>query len=374
MIRILHLSDLHLDRSFAGLGMASSEADKRRWELRDALRRAIDLAIERGCDAITIGGDLYEHERVSADTGNFLLEQFLRFPGRVFVAPGNHDPYRPDSLYRRLGWPANVHIFDSMAWQAVEVNGIVLWGVAHTGPAIRDNLLRELRASSTSPSVALLHGSDMRAVPEAKETHAPFEPEDVTNCGASFVLLGHYHRMRLWPQAEPRCAYPGSPEPLDFGEEGQHYVLEIEIDGAKVRAEALPFNEVSYRNESLDVGQMTSSDEIREAIVGFAGDAGHTKDIVRVVLQGQSDPETDVNVTSLLNVTADNFRYLDLVDKTVPAFDLENLSRETTTRGSFVRKMQARIDAATEPAERLRLESALFYGLQAFAGREVRLR
>ena len=55
MARILHFADLHLDRSFAGLGMASTEADKRRWELRDALRRIVDLAIERQCDVITIG-------------------------------------------------------------------------------------------------------------------------------------------------------------------------------------------------------------------------------------------------------------------------------------------------------------------------------
>lgn len=99
MARILHFADLHLDRSFAGLGMASTEADKRRWELRDALRRIVDLAIERQCDVITIGGDLYEHDRVTLDTGNFLVEQFRRFPGRVFIAPGNHDPYKPDALY-----------------------------------------------------------------------------------------------------------------------------------------------------------------------------------------------------------------------------------------------------------------------------------
>ena len=66
---------------------------------------------------------------MTLDTGNFLVEQFRRFPGRVFIAPGNHDPYKPDALYRHIDWPTNVHIFQSMAWQAVEFEGITLWGL-----------------------------------------------------------------------------------------------------------------------------------------------------------------------------------------------------------------------------------------------------
>ncbi len=374
MTRILHFADLHLDRSFAGLGMASTEADKRRWELRDALRRIVDLAIERQCDVITIGGDLYEHDRVTEDTGRFLAEQFRRFPGRIFVAPGNHDPYKPDALYRRIDWPTNVHIFRSMAWEPVELDSITVWGVGHTGPTIRDNLLRELRADPNSTSVALFHGSDIRAVPEGKDTHAPFEPEDVDACGARFVLLGHYPRMRMRPEVEPRCGYPGSPEPLDFGEEGPHYLLEVTINGALVGVEAIPFGEVSYCTEHLDVGPMTSSDEIREAIVRFAGEDGQTDAIIRVVLEGEVEPEIEINSASLLNATAEHFRYLDIVDQTVPAFNLTTLSEETTTRGSFVRKMLGRIESATTDAERVQLRNALRYGLQSFAGLEVRPR
>ena len=374
MARILHFADLHLDRSFAGLVMAPAEANKRRWELRDALRRIVDLAIERQCDVITVGGDLYEHDRVTADTGNFLVEQFKRFPGRVLIAPGNHDPYKPDSRYRHTDWPANVHIFQSMAWQPVELGGVTFWGVGHTGPAIRDNLLRELRADPNAISVALLHGSDMRAVPEGKQTHAPFEQEDVEACGARYVLLGHYHRMRLWPAAKPCCGYPGSPEPLDFGEEGPHYVLEVTVDEASVHAEPLPVNAVSYRTERLNVGTMSSSDEVRQAIVRLAGEGGHTEDIVRVVLEGQVEPEIEIHAVSLLNVTAECFRYLDIVDETVPAFDLPTLREETTTRGTFARKMAERIEGAATDAERARLENALRYGLQAFAGHAVRPR
>ena len=109
-MRILHTADVHLDRAYSGAGMTSSIAAARRQELREALRRFVDLALELRVDVVTIGGDLYEHERSTLDTGNFLAAQFERLGDiPVLIATGNHDPCVPDSLYRRVDWPANVH-------------------------------------------------------------------------------------------------------------------------------------------------------------------------------------------------------------------------------------------------------------------------
>lgn len=376
MARILHFADLHLDRSFAGLGMASSEASKRREELRAALRRIVDLALELNVAVLTVGGDLYEHDRITLDTGQFVKQQFERLGQRpVLIAPGNHDPYVPDAVYRRIEWPANVRIFDSMHWQRAEIaDSVTVWGVGHTGPAIRDNLLRELRVGPDETAVALLHGSDLTAVPEGKATHSPFERRDVEECGAAFVLLGHYHNLRLWPDESPRLGYPGSPEPLDFGEAGPHFVLLLDVTKNGVSVQPLQINEVSYRQEQIDIAGMTTSDLVREAIVALARSEEQSPDIVRVDLVGQAEVELQIDVQALLSGTAERFRYLDIFDKTLLAFDIDSLREETTTRGAYVRKIEERIAAATRDEERQSLENALRYGLQAFAGQEVRRR
>src|SRR5437588_12782486 len=97
--RILHLADLHLDRAFASMGCHGELARRRRRGLRDALRRAGELAQQHDCGAVTIGGDLYEHERAGFETARFLVETFAAWrPMRVFIAPGNHDPFVPASL------------------------------------------------------------------------------------------------------------------------------------------------------------------------------------------------------------------------------------------------------------------------------------
>ena len=376
MVRILHFADLHLDRSFAGLSVAPSEAAKRREELRAALRRIVDLALQLDVDAVTVGGDLYEHERAGPDTGNFIAGEFARLaPRRVLIGPGNHDPYVPDSLYWRLDWPPNVHIFQTMSWEPVELSDTVtVWGAGHRGPAIRDNLLAALSVDGSRTNIALLHASDISAVPEGKPAHCPFTGEDIERSGLDFALLGHYHELRLRPQESPRYAYPGSPEPLDFSEAGDHYVLLLTADPQGVSCEPRKVNEVIYQATAIDITGMSTSEAIRKAICSLAEDEAAARAIMRVTLTGQPESDLDLDLNALLQSTHDRFRYLDpIIDKTDTPFDLEQIEEETTTRGAFVRMLQEQV-AAAPSADLPTLQNALYYGLRAFAGQEIRRR
>jgi DNA repair protein SbcD/Mre11 len=376
VVRILHFADLHLDRSFAGLSVAPSEAAKRREELRAALRRIVDLALELDVDALTVGGDLYEHERAGPDTGNFIAGEFARLaPKRVLIAPGNHDPYVPDSLYWRLEWPPNVHIFQAMSWEPVELSdALTVWGAGHRGPAIRDNLLATLTVERGRTNIALVHASDISAVPEGKPAHCPFTREDIERSGLDFALLGHYHELRLRPQDSPCYAYPGSPEPLDFSEAGDHYVLLLTANGNGLTCEPRKVNEVVYQASTIDITGMSTSDAIRKAICALAEDEAAARAIMRVTLTGQPESDLDLDQNALLQSTHDRFRYLDpIIDKTDTPFDLEQIEEESTTRGAFVRMLKQQMDNAS-PAELPTLQNALYYGLRAFAGQEIRRR
>ena len=368
MVTILHTADIHLDRAFSGPGMSQGVAAARRQELREAVRRLVDLALELRAGALTIGGDLYEHERATMDTGNFLRQQFERLaPARVFIAPGNHDPHVPASLYERVEWPDNVVIFREPRFQpASVVPGVTLWGAGHDGPALRQNLLSAFRVGGQGQHLLLFHGSDIQSVPEGKAAHAPFLLEDVVATGAAFALLGHYHSAKLHPQATPVFAYPGSPEPLDFSEEGEHCVLRLDVSPSAVAPQLLPFGQVSYSTRRLDVTPMVTSDEATSAIAGLPGQGG----IMRVVLEGQLQPEVDLDVPALYNAFAERFAFLDIVDRTEPGYDFDELAEESTTKGAFVRLMRSRIEGLTgDEAEVAR--QALGYGLRAFERREL---
>jgi len=365
MYTILHAADVHLDRAYSGAGMTSSIAPTRRQELRDAFRRFINLSLEIRVDAVTIGGDLYEHERSTFDTGNFLRGQFERLGSiPVLIAAGNHDPYLPDSLYRRIDWPANVTIFGEPQFRSARLSdGVTIWGAGHNAPDLRQNLLEGLRVPDGGVHVLLFHGSDLSSVPEGAPVHCGFRPEDIERTGAHFALLGHYHSAKV----RDRFAYPGSLEALDFSEAGDHHALRLDIDGTTISTQLVPIGRVRYVTQRVDVSSMTSSEELRSALA----ELGDPSTIVRVVLEGDLQPEVDLDTAALYNACAERFQFLDLVDRTHPAWRLDEIAEESTTKGAFVRLMQTRIESLTgEPAEAA--EMALALGLQAFERREVR--
>ena len=369
MFTILHTADVHLDRAYAGPGMSAGIAAARRQELRDALRRFIDLALELRADAVTVGGDLYEHDRATADTGHFLREQLARLGQTpALLAPGNHDPYLPDSLYARVGWPANVTIFREPALRPVTLrDGLTLWGAGHDSPDLRENLLAGLRVQGAGVHLLLFHGSNVRSVPEGKASHCPFLPDEITASGARFALLGHYHSPALYPPDAPVLAYPGTPEPLDFSEDGEHQVLRLDIEpDGSVRPEFIPFGRVSYSTHCIDVSPMLTSEGIRAAICNLPVRGT----IVRAVLEGPVHPDVELDVGVLYNLCAEHFAFIDIVNRTTPGYDLDELREESTTKGAFVRLMLARMEG-WEGEEVEIAREALAYGLRAFDRREI---
>jgi hypothetical protein len=367
MVTILHTADVHLDRAFSSMVMSRGIASARREELRAAVRRFVDLAIEQGADAVTIGGDLYEHDRATLDTGHFLRQQFERLaPIPVLIAPGNHDPYVAGSLYRRIDWPANVTVFAEPRLTPIQVTpGVTIWGAGHDGPAVRENLVEGFHVRGEGRHVLLFHGSDISAVPEGKAAHCPFRRDDIVDSGADFALLGHYHGPRIYSEGVPRFGYPGTPEALDFSEEGAHSLLRLEVLEAGARAELIPFGQVSYRTVRLDVGGITTSDQLRSAIAALPGGG-----MMRVVLAGQLQVEVELDTPALYNACAELFDFLEIVDRTEPAYDLDQLSEESTTKGVFVRLMRSRIERLTGD-ERRTAEEALMLGLRAFDRKEL---
>src|SRR5688500_18645584 len=111
-MKLIHTVALHLDCSFAAVGMRPGHGNRRRQGLREVFSAILRRAHEWPADAVLISGDLFEQERVTRDTLSFLREAFESIrPIPVFIAPGNQDPYTASSPYAVEPWPANVYLF-----------------------------------------------------------------------------------------------------------------------------------------------------------------------------------------------------------------------------------------------------------------------
>jgi DNA repair exonuclease SbcCD nuclease subunit len=361
MMRILLISDVHLDSPFAWA--KPDVARRRRQALRDALARSIRLAIEQRVDVICCGGDLFEHERVSPDTGQFLRAQFeLAQPIPIFVAPGNHDWLSAESLYRRVRWSSNVHVFEDRRLIPVTIaDGFTLWGAAHHSPAGTPDFLEGFRVDRSGVHLALFHGSEIGSVfleEPGKQPHAPFRAEEIEASGLAFAFLGHYHS----PRDEARFTYPGNPEPLTFGEAGPRGVViaTISADGL-VTTERHSVAVSAVYDLAIDVTGCSSKQEIRERVTeALRGRTGYA----RVSLGGEVAPEVDLCAADFDDLThsLDSPPVMRLQALFV-SYDLAGIGRELTVRGQFVRDVQA---SGLTSEERQRI---IITGLRALDGR-----
>lgn len=358
---IVHAADVHLETAFTELRGGA----RRRAALADAFVRVVDLAIARGADALTIGGDLYEAERAGPQTARFVFGQLARFGRPVLIAPGNHDPYSSRSLYARDDLPANVHVFAEPAWSAFPLApDVTVYGFGHT-PAEPGRPFAGARFERTGTRIALVHGSDEDRCPAGKRATAPFTVAEIVASGASCALAGHYHNGAVISDAQlPRLAYPGSPEPIKFGERGTHGALVVRCDRGTVALEAVEL----ARTRLLDV-DVALHDAASEHAVLAAVDTALQElsrdDYVRLRLHGTVAAGTRVDRELIVDRYASDVGAVDVVDETVAA-DYAALAREPTVRGRAVDDL-LRLAERGDPDAR----AALRYTVAAFAGSEL---
>ena len=361
-VRVALMSDVHLDSPFA---WAKPEvARKRRQALRDALANGIRLALDLRVDVICCGGDLFEQDRVSPDTAQFLRVLFESAqPIPIFIAPGNHDWLGPKSLYRRIRWSSNVHIFEQRQLVPVTItDGLTLWGAAHQAPAGAPDFLEGFTVDRGGVHVGLFHGSEQGCFPteeQGKQPYAPFRASEIEKSGLHFALLGHYHA----PRDEKCFTYPGNPEPLTFGEAGQRGVViaAISHDGL-VTTERHSVAVSNVFDVSIAVDGCTSKQEIRSCV---AGALENWRGYARVTLTGEMAPEIDIQAVDFEDVapSLDSPAIIRFESLTM-AYNLNQIGQEPTIRGQFVRDVQA---SDLSPEERQRV---IITGLRALDGRD----
>lgn len=336
-MRLLHFADLHLDTPFCWANR--EQARKRRRNLRDTLLRICQVAVEQRVDALTCGGDLFEQERFTPDSAEFLRSTFAAVdPLPVFLAPGNHDWFGPQSLYRQVQWSPNVHVFDAAELTAVTLSeGLTLWGAAHCAPANTPNFLDIFRVDRGGTHIALFHGSargDLWMQQTGKLPHAPFLAEQIQKAGLQHALLGHFHH----PVDATHHTYPGNPDPLCFGEtwQGAAVLVAVTEDGAVTR-ERFTVATSNVSDVDVDLTGVTHEGQVRQKVLDAVADhSGY----VRVTLCGALGPDVDVRLQDFEHLCPPNLEALVVRFGTVSVAlsdDYQDLAKEQTVRGQFVR-------------------------------------
>jgi len=378
-VRFLHTSDVHLDTSFSSSGFPSRLGDRKREAIRATFRSIMERARLESMDLVLLPGDLFELERVSGDTVEFLKQQLAALaPVLVFIAPGNHDPCVQGSPYRTGSWPANVHIFRDETWVSVELAelGVRVTGFGFTRARISDSPFARLAPLPDSLSnIVVAHASDSARVPAGKVGHAPFSASELAGKNIKYCALGHYHQQRAVDNCPAGTVawYCGIPEERGWDEEGAGGYLYGELDTDGVRVQTSRSGIHPLKTLQIDCDGYSSREQIVDAVLSRRAGDFDDRTILRVELCGELDPRVDLSISEMEERLAGAAFHLQWLDRTTPALDFEELAREKTLRGRFVRSISERIVVAEGPSRAV-LERALVFGVRALSGQGVRPR
>jgi DNA repair exonuclease SbcCD nuclease subunit len=254
-----------------------------------------------------------------------------------------------------------VHVFTDERLAPVSLaDGLTLWGAAHRAPANTDGFFAGFRPDRGGQHLALAHASERSLLgwqEAGKQPHAPFDARELAEAGIAHAFLGHYHL----PRDADRHTYPGNPDPLEFGEEGERgaVIATIGPDGSVTRERrSVAVSRVHDVTVSLD--NAAHEDDVRDAVTAaLAGLDG----CVRVTLEGEVGPAVRVDPREIGRLAEHLDGLVVRVGQLSVAYDLEAIRAEQTVRGQFARDAAETIE---DPEQRRRV---LLTGLRALEGR-----
>ena len=384
MLTIVHCADLHAGRPAPPL-LDEERAAVRRSEIDASLRRIVDFTRMERADLLLVSGDLFEHAHASPAWAREAASLFGSIPGtRVFISPGNHDPVVRGSFYRSVTWPSNVTVFDAPEIREVLLPDVpvAVYGYGWASFTERREALKGFTAARQD-RVALLvvHGD---AVSREASQYLPVAPSDMEKSGLDYIALGHIHAPAEFRWGPSVAAYPGCPEPLDFGDTGPRGVCLITVDesarkGERVNLRFAPTALRQMRSVELDITGLDTAEKVRNAVLACGTTSERKTDMWAVRLCGSVDPEIVLDVPSLERGLTQDFFAIRLVPEYRPSYDLETLGDpgSESLEARFVRhlleKRKTALDRGDETGAEI-AERALYYGLDAMRQGKVLLR
>jgi DNA repair protein SbcD/Mre11 len=339
MIKILHLSDIHMGSGFShGRVNPDTGVNTRLEDFVNTLSRCIDTAISQTVDMVIFGGDAFPDATPPPYVQEAFASQFRRLVDAdipTVLLVGNHDQHSQGQggaslcIYRTLGVPGFV-VGDTVTTHSIQtrsgaVQVITLPWLTRSALMTRQDTeglaMAEVNQLLTSRLQVVLEGEVRRLDPDVPTVLLAHLMADNATLGAErflavgkgftlplslltrpcfdYVALGHVHRhQNLNKSNNPPVIYPGSIERVDFSEEKEDkgYVM-IELERGNANWEFCPLSVRSFRTIEADVSK---SEDPQAAILKAIAKYDIEDAVVRLIYKLRSE-QLDVIDNSALH-------------------------------------------------------------------------
>ncbi len=341
-MRLVHCADLHLNRAFAGMTDPVKGAEARA-EQMDVFSEIISLA--KDADVLLIAGDLFDSNYFDISQLMQMKEKFASISHvKVFIAPGNHDPYTADSPYALFDFGDHVHIFRGET-ECVDCGEFRVYGNCGLpiGPLTLDQ---------DKINLLCIHGNL-----DGNDDYNPIHREELDPF--TYCALGHVHSFS---GLDYHYAYPGVPLGGGFDETEQKGVIAGEIGNLSF----VPLKGRQYHVLPIILENQNGYEGIEQAIFDACQNPG--RDCWSIRLQGTLHPDFAFSISVLKERLKERFYYLKLQSDCSLHLSYEEMADEYTLRGLFVREM---LDRMKEQPEDKVLKKALELGVAMLDGKPL---
>ena len=329
-IKILHIADVHLGRKYNQL--SESKAELRRSEVLVTFENTIG----RFSDAkiVLISGDLFDAD-CSENTVSFVNSVFKKYSDRTFfVSLGNHDYLGSPAIQKlKKDLPENVIVFDDTMQTFDVSDDLCVSGISFASNSSYVSLLRNFEAKKGKINIVVMHG-------DAQNTsqYNPITIDEIKNCGAHYLALGHIHSMDKG-ELDERGVYAqcGCLDGRGFDECGIKGFMLIDTEEKSVE-----FIEASSRiiyEKEVDISDVSSTygaiEKIKEALIDISENS-----VVRVNLIGKIDSVILLNEELILSSFKDEYFAFSIKNKTKILMDYKTYENDVSLKGEFIRICQ----------------------------------
>lgn len=373
-VKFMHVSDIHLDTPV--IGMTPEKSDERGREIRTTFMRFMEFVRSEEADFVLISGDLFDAEFVTNTTAEILIREFKNCPASEFIiAPGRYDPYKNNPIYASGRLPKNCHVFSTSTLDRFDFpeKNVTIYGWAFEEDALTVNPLYDRRVDDISKINIVCGYADLDGAVDSER--CPVSTEDLGKFGADYYALGSRHEKKEYTEVEASLySYPGALESIGFDEPGIGGVNRFAVGYKKGEIsigtkKSAVLGHLEFKTETVDITGVSARGEIVNRISRLISDKKYGQDTaLRIILEGMIDPRFIIQ--SHLESDAFGLYYFEMIDKTLPLFGTERLSRDMSSAGEIYRRLLPMMQSESEE-ERLVGARAFRVGLAALEGRDA---
>jgi len=352
-------------------------AAQRNQDLWQTFEAVLSLCRSEKVEFLFLTGDLFEQEYVNKETVERVTRSFAKLKGtKIFISPGQRDPFITTSAYRLAVWPSNVHIFSSgISSVKIPSQNVTVYGAGWTAYHQEGPYLDGFQSTrdGTIP-IMLLHAE----VDSVKNTEGfiPIVPEHIASSGLVYLALGHQPGWSgIQKAGETVWADSGFLEARSFAESGPHGVIMGEIEQDSSRFEFRELGKRHYIEKTLSI--QSNIESLTTKLLSEMSPEERQRDLFRVKLSGPYR-KVEALVTPLQKLLGDKLRFVEVVHTEVETnsridtdvvTSLETMARigdgYPTLTQVFINKLKERMDTAVSIENHEHWELVMKIGLAA---------